>query len=102
MVSVVVAEALPESVTVVGLKMGVLATTIEGVVVWLGVMVALYCPLVGAKTTWKIALSPALIVWNAGEAPIPKSTTFAVCVTVVVPVVAPFAPAMPETDTGGP
>jgi hypothetical protein len=41
MLSIVVAEALPESVTGVGLKRGVVAVTIEGDVVWLGVMLAL-------------------------------------------------------------
>ena len=50
MLSVVVAGALPESVTVVGLKVGVVAVTIPGEVVWLGVMVALYCGF-GVKTT---------------------------------------------------
>jgi hypothetical protein len=41
MFNVVVPQAVPESGTVVGLKVGVVAVTIEGVVVWLGVMVAL-------------------------------------------------------------
>jgi hypothetical protein len=41
MLSIVLAEALPESVMEVGLKMGVVAVTIAGDVVWLGVMVAL-------------------------------------------------------------
>jgi hypothetical protein len=41
MLSVVVAGELPESVTVVGLKVGVVAVTIEGDMVSLGVIVAL-------------------------------------------------------------
>jgi hypothetical protein len=41
MLSIVLADPLPESVTVVGLKVGAVAVTIEGDVVWLGVMVAL-------------------------------------------------------------
>lgn len=41
MVSVVLAQALPESMTVVGLKVGVLAVVIEGVMLSVGVMVAL-------------------------------------------------------------
>ena len=41
MLSVVLAHADPESVTVVGLNVGVVEVTIDGDMVWLGVIVAL-------------------------------------------------------------
>ena len=41
MLSVVVPQAVPARVTVVGLKVGVVEVTIDGEVVWVGVMVAL-------------------------------------------------------------
>jgi hypothetical protein len=46
MLNTVLPQPFPESVTVVGLKLGVVAVTIEGDVVSLGVMVPLY-PFVG-------------------------------------------------------
>jgi hypothetical protein len=41
MLSAVVAQAVPESTTGVGRKVGVVWVTIEGEVLWLGVMLAL-------------------------------------------------------------
>ena len=59
-------------------------------------------PFVGQKLTWIVAVSPAFMVGVEIEALIPKSTTGTVCVTVVVPMAAPFAPALPETETCDP
>src|SRR5208282_3015374 len=78
MVSVVYPQALPESGTLVGRKLGAGEVTIEGKVVWLGVMVPLY-----PGWTW-----------------IEKSTTLAVC-EANEPNGPPFALAPPETVTWG-
>ena len=102
MLNVVGVQLVPARVTAVGLNTGVVAVTIEGEVVWDGVMVPLYpyVRFVGQKLTWTSAVSPALIEGVEVEALILKSTTFAVC--DLDPCTGPpFALALPETVIEG-
>src|ERR1700687_2374451 len=52
---------------------------------------------VGQNETWIGAVPPALIVWEAGEAAMLKSTTFTSGCVMVGPTGPPFALALPET-----
>lgn len=97
MLKVVVCCPLPESVTVVGLKVGAAEVTNAGDVVSLGVMVALYPRgLVGVKITWNVAVSPALIVTALGEAVMVKSTTLTAGWETAAPAGKPLALALPD------
>ena len=102
MVRVVFWQLVPDRVTVVGLKTGVLAVTIEGNVVWVGVIVPLYpyVVLVGHMLIWTSAVSPALMVGVDVEALTLKSTTLASC-DLVPCIWPPFALALPETEIWG-
>ena len=99
MFSVMYAQALPERVTGVGMKVGVVEVTIEGEVVWLGVMVPLYpySVLVGQKVAWMEAGWPAVMTGVEVWAWIEKSTTFTCCggFDITVTPLA-FALALPE------
>src|SRR5208282_2681802 len=103
MVSVVYPQALPESGTLVGRKLGAGEVTIEGKVVWLGVMVPLYPSCVFVGQNWMLNVAPgwpAATLLYPGWTWIEKSTTLAVC-EANEPNGPPFALAPPETVTWG-
>ena len=110
MLSVVGWHMLPESETVVGLNVGLGEVTIEGDVLWVGVMVALYpsVGLLGQNFTLISPVPPAVTVGLTAVAEMVKSVTFTVCDELllgcpdtVVRNAPPVTLATPETEKVG-